>query len=168
MELIKMNLRLEYGLVRRKSLLFLSLIIMIIALVVVFSVFCYISGIDILSRIIPGIPRSHPIDFCLNGNFPFLSEATTSLVFLIGATCILLLSLRHALKGLEFAGIRAEFVLIANSLIMIALSFQILGDRIPNKETTTDLLYSVALILVFLALGSLVIGFLPRYLKPRG
>jgi hypothetical protein len=166
MELIKMNLRLEYGSIRRKSLLFFSLVVMIVALLVVFSVFCYMFGIDILSRIIPGIPRSHPIDFHFNGSFPFLGEATTPLVFLIGAICIIVLSLRHVLKGLEFAGIRAEFILIANSMIMIGLSLQILGDRIPNKETTTDLLYSVALVFVLLALGSLIIGFSYKYLKP--
>lgn len=167
MELIKMNLRLEYGLIRRKPLLFLSLIIMIIALLVVFSVFCYTFGIDVLSRIIPGIPRSLPIDSYLNGSFPFLGGATTPLVFLIGAICIILFSLRHVLKGSEFAGIKAEFVLVTNSLIMIALSLQILGDRIPSMETTTDLLYSVALVFVLLALGTLIIGFLYKYMEPN-
>ena len=77
------------------------------------------------------------------------------------------LSLRHVLRRREFLGIKAELILFENSLMMIALSLQILGDKIPNKETTTDLLYSIALVLVLLALGSLATGVLYKYVMSR-
>jgi hypothetical protein len=140
----------------------------LIVILIVFLVFSYASGMNILPKIVAGIPGPHPTDLDLDYHegFFFLAEAITPLIFLIGATCIILLSLRQVLKRREFSGIGAEFILITNSLIMIALSLQILGDRIPNKETTIDLLYSVALVFVLLALGSLITGFSYKYLKP--
>jgi hypothetical protein len=157
-----MNLNLECGSMKKEPLRFCSFAVMVIALLIVFFVFFYAYGMNILSRSISGTPESHPVDFDYHTTYLFLSRVITPWVFLVGATCIILLSLRHVLRRQEFLGMKAEFILIANSLMMIALSLQILGDKIPNKETT-DLLYSIALFLVLLALGSLITGFLYKY-----
>ena len=165
-ELKRMNLKLERGSIKKEPLYCCSLAVMVIALIIVFLVFFYVIGINILSRIIQGIPDSHPINFDFHGSFFFLSEVIMLMAFPIGATCIILLSLRHVLRRREFLGIKAELILFANSLMMIALSLQILGDKIPNKEAT-DLLYSIALVLVLLALGSLATGVLYKYVMSR-
>lgn len=139
-----------------------SLTIMVIAFVVILLVSSYALGIDILSRIFTWLPEPDPVSYTV----PLLifSEVITPLFFLLGSTAIILLSLRHVLAQKRFYGVKSEFILIANSLIMIGLGLQVLADNIPYKNPVQNVLYSNSVILAVLAVISLVAGIMYKYL----
>jgi hypothetical protein len=163
-ELIKMNLKYECRSMKKNRLLFFSLVIMAIAFLLVILVFLYAIGINIISKIIPVIPEPDPVHFNHDLYLSFSSEIMIPLVFFIGSLgIIILISLKILVKKETFYGIKSEFISISYSMLLIALSFQIFGDKIPYAETTTDLLYSMALVFILLSFGSFIIGVLYKY-----
>jgi len=159
-----MNHKIECRSIKKEPLLFFSLSILFITLLIIILVFLYALGINIISKIIPNIPEPNPIHFNHNLYLSFFSEIIIPLVFFIGSLgIIMLISLKILVKRETFYGIKSEFTSISYSMILIALSFQILGDKIPYT-TTTDLLYFIALIFIFFSFGCLIMGILYKYI----
>ena len=163
-ELKKMNHKIECRSIKKEPLLFFSLLILFITLLIIILVFLYALGVNIISKIIPNIPEPNPVHFNHNLYLSFFSEIIIPLVFFIGSLgIIMLVSLKILVKRETFYGIKSEFISISYSMILIALSFQILGDKIPHT-TTTDLLYFIALIFILFSFGGLIVGILYKYI----
>jgi hypothetical protein len=150
---------------KRSSLTIGALIIMGIALIVITLSFSYVFGSHILSRLIPSIPEPHPITLNLEHFilYLFILDIVMPIFFFFGILFVIFLSLRHVISQKRSYGVRPEFALIANSLIMTAFGVHFLGGEILYKPNLSDLLYNISLILVLLGLGSVAIGFTYKY-----
>ncbi|MBU7026553.1 MAG: hypothetical protein HXS48_06395 [Theionarchaea archaeon] len=136
------------------------------ALVVITLSFSYIFGIDILSRIIPGVPEPPqllPPSFYYSHPRLLISDLVLPLFYLFGLLCIILKSLTDVLAQKYQYGLRPEFGLIEISLIVTAFALLILADHMQPAGDINGYLISISWVLCLLAIGTVIISFSYKY-----
>ncbi|KYK31220.1 MAG: hypothetical protein HXS48_09060 [Theionarchaea archaeon] len=136
------------------------------ALVVITLSFSYIFGIDILSRIIPGVPEPPqllPSSFYYSYHRLLISDVVLPLFYLFGLLCAILKSMTDMLAQKNQYGLRSEFILIEISLIVMAFSLLILTDRMQPAGDINEHLISISWVLCLLTIGTVIISFFYKY-----
>ena len=162
-----MNLR--QVLMRRTPLELCALSIMVLSLIVVALSFTYIFGIDILSRIIPDVPKPNPIS--LHSSLSIIFDVILPIFMLFAILYILSLPLRYVLARKRYQGYRSEFALIAYSLLMIVFALQYLESYVSYAGSFKSSLIPFSLVPLFLTAVTAVIAVVYRYFideKPQG
>ena len=138
------------------------------ALIVITLSFSYILGIDIWSRIIPGVPEPPqllPRSFYYSCPRLLISDLVLPLFYLVGLLCVILKSLTDVLAQKYQYGLRPEFTLIEISLIAMAFSSLILGDYMQPAGEINEYLILISWVLCLLTTGTVIVSFLYKYKK---
>lgn len=146
---------------RRTPLKMLSLGTMVAALLVVALIFSYICGTNLLSRILPTVPEPNHISFHID--FETLIDVIFPLLSLFCILYILSLPLKYVLSQKSYRGFRAEFILIAYSLLIIAFSLQLLEGYVPYAGSLKNSLLPLSLVPILLTTVTTLIAVVYRY-----
>lgn len=149
------------GDMKRTPLEICAFTIAAIALVVIFLSFSHIFGIGILSRIFSSVPEPQPITFY--PRIMIFIDIVMPLAALFCALYVILRFLKYVVVRERPQGYRPEFILIAHSLLMIALILQYLENHIQPAGSINEFLMTISLILLFLAIGPTVIAVLFKF-----
>lgn len=137
----------------------------ILTLVILGLIYSYVFGIDLISKIIPSIPKPHPLSS--GSGYLFFFDITTSVFCLAGSICFIYLSLRDVIADKHHYNIRSEFVLIANCLVIIGLNVQYLADNIQPAGNLNKTLYSMSLLVILLIAAVLIVAIIDKYTREK-
>ncbi len=139
---------------------------MTIALVVIALSFSYILGVDLLSRIVPGVPEPpqlSSLSFYHSHPRFLVYDLILPLFYLFGLLCLILKSLTDVLAQKRQYGLRPEFGLVGISLIVMAFALFILSDYMQPAGSINEYLILVSLVLCILGMGTLIISIFFKY-----
>lgn len=136
-----------------------ALSLMMIALGVIALSLSYILGVNILPRIIPGVPEAPQLS-TYSYSDSLVSHLILPLLYFSGLLFLLLKSFRDMIAQKQWHGLRSEFALLEFSLIGAAFSLFILSDYMQPAGSINEHLISVSMFLCILAIGTLVGSFL--------
>ncbi len=154
-------MNLKHVLTRRTPLELFALSIMAISLIVVALSFSYVFGIDILSRIIPSVPKSNPIS--LHPNFLIIVDIILPIFSLFCVLYILSLPLKYVLARKRYQGYRSEFILVAYSLLMICFALQYLESYVSYAGSFKSFLLPFSLVPLLFAAVTTIIAVIYKY-----
>ena len=141
-----------------------ALTMMIMALVVIALSFSYIFGINILPRIIPGVPEAPHLSSAYHV-YPrlLISDLILPLFYFFGLLFLILKSFKDLRAQKHWYGLRPEFGLLGFSLIGTAFSLFILSDYMQPAGSINEYLISISTALCIVTIGVLIGSFLYKY-----
>ena len=146
---------------KRTPLEICALSIMTTALAVTILSFSHIFGIDVLSRIIPGMPEPLPLYF--SPRSLLIYDVILPVFILFGILYVIWKSSTYVLARKLDHGFRPEFGLISVSFVMTGHALLFLSDHIQPSGRINDLLFLISIVLLLMTMVTLVIAFCYKY-----